>query len=97
MHNADPHVRFDERDVETEHGWATEAPPNERGGKQTDPTHPTVPRLDSTGLASSAFAGSYSFNSRLANARSDAAASRQFGGIVATIDGQADRERAISA
>ena len=29
-----PHVRFDERDVETEHGKATEAPSDERGGKQ---------------------------------------------------------------
>lgn len=33
----------------------------------------------------------------LADARSDAAASKKLGGIVATIDGQADRERAISA
>jgi len=27
-----PHVRFDERDVETEHGWASEAPADERAG-----------------------------------------------------------------
>ena len=30
----DPHVRFDERDVETEHGTAREAPANERAGKR---------------------------------------------------------------
>jgi len=30
----DPHVRFDERDVETEHGRAIEAPPDERGGNR---------------------------------------------------------------
>ena len=29
-----PHVRFDERDVETEYGSAREAPANERAGKQ---------------------------------------------------------------
>ena len=29
-----PHVRFDERDVETEYGWAIEAPPDERGGNR---------------------------------------------------------------
>ena len=29
-----PHVRFDERDVETEHGEAIEAPPDERGGNR---------------------------------------------------------------
>jgi hypothetical protein len=28
-----PHVRFDEREVETEHGRASEAPANERTGK----------------------------------------------------------------
>jgi len=28
----DPHVRFDERDVETEHGLAIEAPATERAG-----------------------------------------------------------------
>ena len=31
---ADPHVRFDERDVETEHGEASEAPANERAGNR---------------------------------------------------------------
>ena len=29
---ANPHVRFDEREVETEHGAASEAPANERAG-----------------------------------------------------------------
>ena len=29
-----PHVRFDERDVETGHGEAIEAPPDERGGNR---------------------------------------------------------------
>jgi len=29
-----PPVRFDERDVETEHGSASEAPANERAGKR---------------------------------------------------------------
>ena len=28
------HVRFDEREVETEHGWASEAPANERAGNR---------------------------------------------------------------
>jgi len=28
----DPHARFDERDVETEHGSASEAPATERAG-----------------------------------------------------------------
>jgi hypothetical protein len=31
---ANPHVRFDERDVETEHGPATEAPADERAGNR---------------------------------------------------------------
>jgi hypothetical protein len=31
---ANPHVRFDERDVETEHGGASEAPPDERVGNR---------------------------------------------------------------
>ncbi len=30
----DPHVRFDEREVETEYGAASEAPANERAGQQ---------------------------------------------------------------
>ena len=30
----DPHVRFDEREVETEHGQASEAPANERAGQR---------------------------------------------------------------
>ena len=29
-----PHIRFDERDVETEHGEASEAPANERAGNR---------------------------------------------------------------
>ncbi len=29
-----PHVRFDEREVETEHGWASEAPADERAGNR---------------------------------------------------------------
>ena len=29
-----PHVRFDEREVETEHGPASEAPVNERAGNR---------------------------------------------------------------
>ena len=29
-----PHVRFDEREVETEHGWASEAPATERAGNR---------------------------------------------------------------
>ena len=33
-----PHVRFDEREVETEHGWDIEAPATERTGQ---PLHPT--------------------------------------------------------
>jgi hypothetical protein len=31
---ANPHVRFDERDVETEHGPAIEAPADERAGNR---------------------------------------------------------------
>ena len=30
----DPHVRFDEREVETEHGNASEAPADERAGNR---------------------------------------------------------------
>jgi hypothetical protein len=30
----DPHVRFDERDVETEQGLASEAPADERAGNR---------------------------------------------------------------
>ena len=34
-------VRFDERDVETEHGWDSEAPANERAGyRQAKPKPP---------------------------------------------------------
>jgi len=29
-----PHVRFDEREVETEHGWDNEAPTTERVGNR---------------------------------------------------------------
>jgi len=29
-----PHVRFDERDVETEHDWVIEAPADERAGNR---------------------------------------------------------------
>ena len=31
-----PHVRFDERDVETQHDEVSEAPANQRAGKQID-------------------------------------------------------------
>ena len=41
-----PHVRFDERDVETEHGDAIEAPADERAGKQIGTPKP--PRHIST-------------------------------------------------
>ena len=41
-----PHVRSDERDVETEHGTAIEAPPDERGGNRQ--ALPTPPRHIST-------------------------------------------------
>ena len=44
-----PHVRFDERDVETEHGDAIEAPAAERAGKQIGPPNP--PRHISTLLS----------------------------------------------
>ena len=37
-----PHVRFDERDVETGHGGAIEAPPDERGGNSQ--AAPKLPR-----------------------------------------------------
>ena len=42
------HVRFDERDVETEQGGTTKAPPDERGGNRY--VHPTTaaPHLDFT-------------------------------------------------
>jgi len=43
-----PHVRFDERDVETEHGEASEAPADERVGQRIGPTYTTAPHLDST-------------------------------------------------
>jgi len=43
-----PPVRFDEREVETEHGGASEAPANERTGKPIGSTYPTAPLLDST-------------------------------------------------
>ena len=32
-----PHVRFDERGVETEHGWTIEAPADERAGQRIGP------------------------------------------------------------
>jgi len=48
----DPHVRFDERDVETEQGWAREAPANEGAGQRIGPTYPTAPLLDSTPVGS---------------------------------------------
>ena len=41
-------VRFDERDVETEQGPASEAPADERAGKRIGRTYPTAPHLDST-------------------------------------------------
>src|SRR3972149_1080429 len=44
----DPHVRFDERDVETEQGRDTQAPTTERVGNTLRSTYPTAPRLAST-------------------------------------------------
>ena len=35
---ANPHVRFDEREVETEHGEAIEAPADERAGQRIGQT-----------------------------------------------------------
>ncbi len=43
-----PHVRFDERDVETEQGGASEAPATERVGKQMGFFYITAPHSDST-------------------------------------------------
>ena len=43
-----PHVRFDERDVETEYGRDAEAPATERAGKPLCSTYTTAPHLDST-------------------------------------------------
>jgi len=43
-----PPVRFDERDVETEHGGAREAPANERAGQRICLAYTTAPHLDST-------------------------------------------------
>jgi len=45
-----PHVRVDERDVETEHGWTREAPADERAGQRIGPAYATAPHLDSTRL-----------------------------------------------
>jgi hypothetical protein len=45
---ANPHVRFDEREVETEQGRDTEAPATERAGKPLCWTYTTAPLLDST-------------------------------------------------
>ena len=45
---ATPHVRFDEGDVETEHGVASEAPADERAGQPIGYTLPTAPLLYST-------------------------------------------------
>ena len=42
------HVRFDERDVETEHDRTIQAPATERAGNKLRPIYPTAPRLDST-------------------------------------------------
>ena len=47
----EPHVRFDERGVETGHGEASEAPATERVGKQTGFFYTTAPHSDSTNLA----------------------------------------------
>ena len=44
----DPHVRFDERGRETEHGDVREAPATERAGQQLDAASTTAPVLDST-------------------------------------------------
>ena len=41
-------VRFDERDVETEHGRTNEAPAKRKSRKQIGPTYTTAPHLDST-------------------------------------------------
>ena len=43
-----PHARFDERDVETEHGEASEAPATERAGNRYAKPKTTAPHLDST-------------------------------------------------
>ena len=45
---SDAHVRFDERDLETEHGRASEAPAHERAGQRIGTTYTTAPGLDST-------------------------------------------------
>lgn len=46
----EPHVRFDERDVETEQGRDTQASTTERVGNTLRSTYPAAPRLDSTRL-----------------------------------------------
>ena len=51
-----PHVRFDERDVETSYGRATKAPPDERGGNRHARPTATAPHPDSTLLGHSAIA-----------------------------------------
>src|SRR5260370_28645928 len=43
-----PPARFDERDVETEHGEASEAPATERAGNRYAKPKTTAPHLDST-------------------------------------------------
>ena len=43
-----PHARFDERDVETEHGEASEAPATERAGNRYTKPKTTASHLDST-------------------------------------------------
>src|ERR1700722_20224380 len=53
-----PHARFDERDVETEHGEASEAPATERAGNRYAEPKTTAPHLDSTEPARSPKAGS---------------------------------------
>src|SRR5260370_36293052 len=45
-----PPARFDERDVETEHGEASEAPATERAGNRYAKPKTTAPHLDSTSL-----------------------------------------------
>lgn len=43
-----PPVRFDERDVEMEQGWASEAPADERAGQKIGPALTIAPPLNST-------------------------------------------------
>jgi len=46
-----PHAGFDERDVKTEHGEASEAPATERAGNRYAEPKITAPPLDSTVLS----------------------------------------------